>query len=235
MDRLHRKGVRTVCYVDERVLGYGSSVVLCLNTQACDVLDVATEVAAMDEVQSVLVCAGPFDIVATAVFRRQSEIPWFLSSRLGRVPGIVRHELLMYQEVKPVRRAGRGGPGDVGGGAEPDVDELDMALIGELQENARESATALASRLGATRTTVLRRMKRLIDDRVISFQTLWGAGTGGYAGAAFLGLKVSPSRIRAAGGGYSARRCGVPAPRLPVMPHWSGYCRTNPSRESSIF
>ncbi len=46
-------------------------------------------------------------------------------------------------------------------------DALDRALVTLLQANARESATALARKLGVARTTVVARIARLERERVI--------------------------------------------------------------------
>ncbi len=197
VERLYKKGARTVCYVDEWVRGYRSSVVFCINTDPAGLFDVANGLAAMEEIQSVMLFGGPFDIMAVAVFKAQHEIPGFVSEKLGKLRGISRHESIIYHEIKP------GHPARPAGATSDDeaasLDDLDAALIRELEKNARESATALAGRLGTTRTTIVRRLNRLIQDRIVNFQTIWDTYTQGYRGVAFVGLKVSPSRIKDVG------------------------------------
>lgn len=190
VDRLYKKGAQTVCYVDEWVRGYRNSIVFCINTDPAALFDVANGLASMDEIQSVMLFAGPFDILATAVFKGQHQIPKFVSEELGRLRGIVRHESIMYHEIKPGHPARHH---KIGGAAS--LDDLDIALIKELEKNARESATALAAKLGTTRTTVVRRLNKLIEDKVLSFQTIWGNYMQGYRGVAFVGIKASPSKI----------------------------------------
>ncbi len=194
VERLYRKGSRTVCYVDEWVRGYVRSVAFFINADPAGLFEVANGLAALGEVQSVVLFAGPFDIMATAVFRAQGEVARFVSERLGKLRGIVRHESLVYYEIKP----GHGTRSDRArseGQAVP-LDELDLALIRELEKNARESATALATRLQTTRTTVVRRLNRLMERKIVFFQTLWSSSIWAYKGVAFVGMKVSPSRIR---------------------------------------
>lgn len=194
VERLYKNGARTVCYVDEWVKGYVYSVAFFINTDPAGLLEVANGLAAMDEVQSVVLFAGPFDIMATAVFKAQKEIPWFVSDKLGKLRGIARHESLMYYEIKP-------GHGTRPHGAQSDgeatlLDELDLALIRELERDARESATALATRLQTTRTTVVRRLNRLVERKIVFFQTLWGGSIWAFKGVAFVGMRVSAPRIR---------------------------------------
>lgn len=194
VDRLYKRGARTVCYVDEWVRGYVRSVAFFINTEPAALFEVANGLAAMEEVQSVVIFSGPFDIMATAVFKAQKEIPRFVSDRLGTLRGIVRHESSVYYEIKPGHGTRSDKAQSNGEAALPD--DLDLALIRELEKNARESATALAARLRTTRTTVVRRLNRLIERRIVFFQTLWGSAVWARKGVALAGMKVSAPRIR---------------------------------------
>ncbi len=199
VERLNKKGVRIVCYVDERVRGYGSTVVFCINTDPAGLFEVASGLAAMEEIQSVMLFTGPFDIVAIAVFKAQYDIARFVSEKLGKLRGIVRQESLIFHEIKPghpappdAQRADSDGDGVF-------LDDLDIGLIRELQKNARESATTLATILGTTRTTVVRRLNKLIEGKALAFQTIWGSYARGDRGLALIGLRVSPSSIKDVG------------------------------------
>lgn len=194
VERLYKKGARVVCYVDEWVKGYVRSVAFFINTEPAALFEVANGLAAMEEVQSVVIFSGPFDIMATAVFKAQKEIPRFVAERLGKLRGIVRHESLVYYEIKPGHGT-RSDKAQSNGDAAP-LDDLDLALIRELEKNARESATALAARLQTTRTTVVRRLNRLIERKIVFFQTLWGSSVWAHKGVAFAAMRVSPPRIR---------------------------------------
>ncbi len=199
VERLSRKGVRIVCYVDERVRGYRSAVVFCINTDPAGLFEVANGLAEMEEIQSVILYAGPFDILATAVFKAQYEIPRFVSEKLGKLRGIVRHESMVFHEIKPGHPATPDTQGVNSDGGGVFLDDLDIGLIRELQKNARESATTLAETLGATRPTVVRRLNRLIEGKAIAFQTMWGSYARGDRGLAFIGVRASPSRIKDVG------------------------------------
>lgn len=54
----------------------------------------------------------------------------------------------------------------------PPLDDLDRRLISLLRANARESVVHLAERLGVTRTTVTKRIDRLVSTGVITGFTL---------------------------------------------------------------
>jgi len=49
----------------------------------------------------------------------------------------------------------------------PNLDQLDLQLIAELESDARQTNKALAAKLGVDRSTVMGRVRRLIDDDVI--------------------------------------------------------------------
>lgn len=78
------------------------------------------------------------------------------------------------------------------------LDELDRALIGQLQANARASTADLARRLGVARTTVVARLQRLEGSGAITGYTVRLAATEGESGVqAFVNLAVSPKSAKA--------------------------------------
>jgi DNA-binding Lrp family transcriptional regulator len=78
------------------------------------------------------------------------------------------------------------------------LDELDRALIGQLQANARASTADLARRLGVARTTVVARLARLEGSGAITGYTVRLAATEGESGVqAFVNLAVSPKAAKA--------------------------------------
>ena len=78
------------------------------------------------------------------------------------------------------------------------LDELDRALIGLLQANAREATAELARKLGVARTTVVARLQRLESTGVITGYTVRLSATEGQEGVhAFVNLSVSPKAARA--------------------------------------
>ena len=54
----------------------------------------------------------------------------------------------------------------------PSKDEADQKIIKLLQENGRESYVEIAKKLKITETAVRRRVKKMIDDRIISKFTI---------------------------------------------------------------
>lgn len=77
------------------------------------------------------------------------------------------------------------------------IDELDRRLIALLQANARESAAALARRLGIARSTVLARLARLERQGTVTGYTVRLAADGDErAVEAFVGIVTDPKQGR---------------------------------------
>lgn len=52
--------------------------------------------------------------------------------------------------------------------AEVELDELDLRIITELQDDGRKPSTEIARQLGVPRTTVARRIERLVSQKIIT-------------------------------------------------------------------
>lgn len=49
------------------------------------------------------------------------------------------------------------------------IDDLDLLIIRELKKNSRRSAAEIARKVGAGERTVLRRIEKLVNNKVITF------------------------------------------------------------------
>ena len=76
----------------------------------------------------------------------------------------------------------------------PQLDELDRQLIETLGRDARVSNRKIASDLGVTEGTVRGRIKRLQQDRLISFTAVTDVGLSGGAKLAFIGVQTDLHR-----------------------------------------
>ncbi len=75
------------------------------------------------------------------------------------------------------------------------LDVTDRCLIGLLQADGRSQHTDLARRLGIPEATVRRRMKRLLDERVIQIVAVPDPYKIGYDTHAIVGLRLQPGKI----------------------------------------
>jgi DNA-binding Lrp family transcriptional regulator len=77
----------------------------------------------------------------------------------------------------------------------PQIDELDRQLIEILGHDARVSNRKIANDLGVTEGTVRGRIKRLQQDRLISFTAVTDVGLSGGAKLAFIGVQTDLHQV----------------------------------------
>lgn len=198
--------IHTACLADHIALGFTNSVVFAINAPPGCLVDVADKLASLDHIHYVALCAGPFDIVSWGVFKGRHDLLGFLTEGLGKIPGISRHETILCQELKisPALLADSQGyrPRE----SRATLDDLDLALIGSLQRNSRETASGLAAKLDISKPTVLRRMRRLLDEGTIRFVTMVNPFALGYKWVASIGMKVAPGRVNEVADAVAAYR-----------------------------
>ena len=82
--------------------------------------------------------------------------------------------------------------------AEMDLDNLDLAIIGHLQEDGRRSFTDIAKALGVTSATVKNRYDRLIESETISVAAMVDPTRVGFHAPAFLSIRLKAEHFEEA-------------------------------------
>ena len=75
------------------------------------------------------------------------------------------------------------------------MDELDLRIIALLQTNGRASNARIARQVGVSEGTVRRRLKRLLQDRIIDVVAIPDPERLGYQTEALIGVQVDPDKI----------------------------------------
>lgn len=76
----------------------------------------------------------------------------------------------------------------------PELDELDLRIIKEMETDGRQSISQLARRLDVGRPVAARKLQRLLDERIIRVVALAAAPALGYQVHILTGIKVQPGR-----------------------------------------
>ena len=77
-----------------------------------------------------------------------------------------------------------------------DVDEIDLAIIKELSENARKAFSEIADKLKLSDVAVIKRVKRLESDGVIRrYALIVDPARIGYKKISFTGINVRPEKL----------------------------------------
>ncbi len=75
------------------------------------------------------------------------------------------------------------------------MDELDRKIIALLEHNGRASNAKIARDVGVSEGTVRRRLKRLVQERIINVIALPDPRKLGYESEALIGIQVDPDKI----------------------------------------
>lgn len=77
------------------------------------------------------------------------------------------------------------------------MDTLDRKIIALLESNGRASNAKIARDVGVSEGTVRRRLKRLIEEKIINVVALPDPGKLGYNSEAIIGVQVDPDKVDA--------------------------------------
>lgn len=91
--RLIQEGVMQVIAVaNPQKLGYQIEVLIGVHADIDKVKDSVERLSAMEEIRTVSICSGVYDMVMVALFRDNDELLGFLLNKLGVIPGIRKTE-----------------------------------------------------------------------------------------------------------------------------------------------
>ena len=76
-----------------------------------------------------------------------------------------------------------------------DLDELDLALLRELEIDGRQPAAQLAKKLGVSRNHLSKRLQRLLNENVTQVVGITRPGKLGLLTSAMIGIKVAPKEL----------------------------------------
>ncbi len=194
------KIIRTVAVADPMAVGNTTCVLIGINALPGQILAVADQLASHSKIQHLMLCIGRFDIIALTLFRKRADFLNFLVNDVGTLSGVTHVEtMLTLKHIKLM------GP-LLSDENEPqlrqipvtNIDSLDIALIRELEIDATQNTRYLASKLGTSQSTVLRKIQKLQDDGVIRIMTLTDPLALGFEGVASIGIRCEASKVNEA-------------------------------------
>jgi len=200
LKRLEESGImRVVAVADMAAFGRNELVILLVRVIGRPVDKVAADVAELPDAIAVTITTGRFDLVITLLARDHKHVGRFIAEELGHINGIdlVRSELAIEIRKYESKWAQLDPHSDLSLPLEPTgtLDDLDIAIVRELQVDARQSNRKIAATLGVVEGTVRLRLKRMYDEGAIRIQALSDIAAFGVAAHAFVGIEVEPGRI----------------------------------------
>lgn len=191
LDRLTNLGIlKVTCTVDPKLLGYTSITLIGIKVTG-PAEAIAEELARVAEFDFVACTAGEFDIIAEAVCRSEAHLLQILDSQVrarSDVSSLVAFSYLDVLKFSPGHKKDQASweKSDL-----PQLDDVDLRIIQELQLDGRLSFQELAERIGHPYQTTRRRARALLEEGVIHPEVLTNRLVEGTAVIAGVNLRTT--------------------------------------------
>lgn len=192
--------VRVVAVTDMAAFGHELLAFGLVQCAGRPVLEVGAELAELEEAIGVTVTTGRSDLVLSILARDRSHLA-DVHDAITATAGVARVRWELALDI--LRYTSEWGVLDAADhptepwSASDAVDELDLRIIGLLQQDARASNRRIAAELGVSEGTVRTRIRRMEDDKVIRIQAISDIRASGLGAAAYVGVHTEGGQGRA--------------------------------------
>lgn len=205
--KLQDSGVlRILAFADPHRLGWAVAAAIFLRVEPANHHTVVEAVVERPEVMYVVSCAGSFDLYLHVVCKDSEQLFEILTGWLSELEGIIAVTALVEMRVHKALYVYRGlasGDGTNAPVTQPiakppanDLDEVDLAVVAQLQLDGRRSFRSIARKLDVSEATVRLRVRRLQDSGVLRILGFADPHRLGWAVAAVILLRVEPRHHR---------------------------------------
>jgi DNA-binding Lrp family transcriptional regulator len=190
--------VRVVAVTDMAAFGHAELAFAMVRCAGRPVTEVGVELAELREAIGVVVTTGRVDLVLSILARDRAHLAE-LARAVRSVKGVdqVRWELaldVLRYESEWASLDADPHPTEPWTASDA-VDELDLRVIGLLQQDARASNRRIAAQLGVSEGTVRTRIRRMEDERIIRIQAISDTRASGLAAGAYVGVTVDGGAV----------------------------------------
>ena len=192
--------VRVVAVTDMAAFGHDLLAFALVRCAGRPVLEVGAELTELEEAIGVVVTTGRVDLVLSLLARDRAHLAE-LGDRIAATAGVAGVAWELALDV--VRYTTEWGVLDAADHpTEPwsmsdAVDDLDLRIIGLLQQDARASNRRIAAALGVSEGTVRTRIRRMEDERIIRIQAISDVRASGLGASAYIGVQTAGGRAAA--------------------------------------
>ncbi len=179
---------------DPKVMGIDSMALIGLNIHASKSAMVAEKLVDMPGVDYVVQTAGGFNVLAEAACRSSADL-YRLLHEIRAMPGVQRTETFVYLNLlrQQFQWSLDGARVGVHGESPIDIDDVDIALIEELQQDGRAPFRRIAKNLDISERSVSSRYARLAGQNALQVIAVGNPATLGFEAMAWLGIQVHES------------------------------------------
>jgi DNA-binding Lrp family transcriptional regulator len=194
------KLLRVMAVLDMQAAGYGRFVIAGIQVSGRPPSEVAAEIAALPFVSGLASCLGGFELVATLYARDEADLFEQLERRIGSVRGVEDIESFLVleqilhrvdwasmEELTPLALRPLSGSG---------LDELDRAIVEQLQENGRTSLREVGRRLDRSEGTIRARLRRMEADGICRLQAVTDISVGPGLNSVWVAIKARRGWVR---------------------------------------
>lgn len=203
-----------VAFANPLVLGYRTVAMIGIQVSPREIHKTAERLSALPNVNLVIIAAGRHDIIIWTMFQSPADLSAFLGHELGAIAGIISTETTIVLEMKKqsfdfLAASGVGCDEDPPLWHAPStppvteeliqgIDQYDLMILQEMENDARQSVSDLAKKLGTSRAYASMKLQKLLQNQLTKIVAFTNPLTLGYHVFALIGIKVSPNEIDAA-------------------------------------
>ncbi len=192
--------IRIVAVPDPLALGFKTIAWIGINAQPDKVDSVAEKIGHLPPVRHIHINAGRYNIHILAVCQGPEELSNFVRDDLTKIKemttadsmvilkiikgsfGLLANEYFPFRDKPPDRK----------------LQLLDLAIIHELMQNPRIANKDIARKLDSSPPTIWRRLKWLLENRIIRVVAITNPKAFGYTMRATIAINVKPDQINVA-------------------------------------
>jgi len=184
--------------VYQELNNWGMSSLWCIRVHPGHTETVAKELADLPGVVSVTLAGSRYNIFLWVVLRNRKEFVHFVSKELTSVSNIMAVELMhSFHLVKQFWRVDSRYTEDNNGFSSEPLSDLDISIITAMQQDPRQTITALADTVGCSRSVARTRLEELLQDGVIGFFPMVNTALRGYNNWVMILIKAEPDKVNA--------------------------------------
>jgi len=185
-----------VCVARAERLGYEFTLVTGVRVHPGYTESVAKELADLPGVVSVSLAGSRYNIFVWAVLRNRREFVQFVSKELTSVSNIMAFELMhSFHLVKQFWRVEKQDMEGINGFSPNPLSDLDLSIIKAIQQDPRQTITALADTVGYSRSVTRTRLDELVQEGVIGFFPMVNTSLRGYNNWVIILIKAEPNKM----------------------------------------
>jgi DNA-binding Lrp family transcriptional regulator len=196
------RAMRVVAVTDFDAFGYPILGFVCVAVHGQPPRVVAQELASVQSAITVAVTTGPSQVMAVVLARTLGGLGDIVGREISRVDGVAAVQCHLAVEVPRFDMhwaALAASDGLPTGPPIDDIGEVDGAILGALQRDARTSNRRIAEELDINESTVRARIRRMEDEGMVRIRAIADYLAFGHLATGFVGVRVTGGNVAGVG------------------------------------